>query len=65
MSEVTGFRCLAIVYQYKSQAIPYGFLHDAYRLSYEGKESVNGIPVEVIGLDDKEGPATKIYDAQS
>ncbi len=44
LPEVTGFRYLAIVYQYKSQDIPYGFLHDADRLSDEGRESVNGIP---------------------
>lgn len=59
--EVTGFRYLAIVYQYKSQDIPYGLLHDAYRLSNEGIESVNGIPVEVLGLKDKEGLPMKIY----
>jgi len=59
--EVTGFRYLAIVYQYKSQDIPYGLLHDAYRLTDEGKDSVKGIPVEVLGLDDKEGPPMKIY----
>ena len=59
--EVTGFRYLAIVYQYKSQDISYSLLHDAYRLSDEGKGSVNGIPLEVIRLDDKEGPPMKIY----
>ncbi len=61
LPEVTGIRCLSIVYQYKAQDIPYGLLHNAYRLSDEGKESVNGIPVEVLRLEDKEGPPMKIY----
>ena len=38
----------------------YGFLHNAYRLSYGGKESVNGILLEVLALKDKEGPPMKI-----
>jgi hypothetical protein len=59
--EVTGFRYLAIAYQYKAQDIPYGLLHNAYRLSYEGEGSVNGVTVEVMGLDDEEGPPMKIY----
>jgi len=61
LPEVTGIRYLSIVYQYKSQDIPYGLLHDAYRLSDEGKESVNGMPVEVLRLEDKGGPPMKIY----
>jgi len=61
LPEVAGFRYLSIIYQYKSQDIPYGLLRSAYRLSYKGKESVNAIPVEVLGLEDKEGPPMKIY----
>ncbi len=61
LPEVTGFRYLAIAYQYKAQDIPYGLVRNAYRLSYEGKGSVNGIAVEIMGLDDEEGPPMKIY----
>ncbi len=61
LPEVNGIRYLSIVYQYKSQDVPHALLHGAYRLSDEGKESINGIPVEVLRLEDTEGPPMKIY----
>jgi hypothetical protein len=61
LHEVSGIRYLSIAYQYKAQDIPYGLLHNAYRLSYKGKESVNAVPVEVLGLEDEDGPSMKIY----
>ena len=60
-SEVTGDRYLAMVYQYKQLHLPYGLLHSDYRVTYEGKEQVDGKETEVLGLIDKEGPPMKIY----
>jgi hypothetical protein len=65
-SEVTGDRYLAMVYQYKQLDLPYGLLHDGYRITYEGSGKVDGKEAEVLGLIDKEGPPMKIYiDPQS
>ncbi|MGE5300300.1 MAG: hypothetical protein ACM3MB_04970 [Acidobacteriota bacterium] len=60
-SEVTGDRYLAMVYQYKQLDLPYGLLHNDYRITYEGQEQVDGNETEVLGLIDKEGPPMKIY----
>ncbi|MEJ2032679.1 MAG: hypothetical protein P8Y63_06510 [Deltaproteobacteria bacterium] len=60
-SRVRGLRYLGILYQYKSQDIPYGLLTGAYELRYEGRDEVNGFPTEVLGLHDQEGPPMKIY----
>lgn len=59
--KVQGFRYLAVLYQYKSQEIPYGLLKGAYRVTYEGMEEVGGFQTAVLGLTDKEGPPMKIY----
>jgi hypothetical protein len=60
LTEVADHRFLAMLYQYKYLDLPYGLLKNAYEISYKGKDKVDGIEVEVLGLTDSEGPSMEI-----
>lgn len=59
--EVHGFRYLAILYEYKSQDIPYSLFKGAYKVTYEGRDEVEGVQTVVLGLTGREGPPMKVY----
>jgi hypothetical protein len=59
--EVAGQQYLAMLYQYKRLDLPYGLSRGKYRVSYEGRERLEGVEVEVLSLSDNEGPQMKAY----
>jgi len=59
--EVRGARHLAMVYQFKELTMPYQLLKGHFEITDEGTSELNGTPVAVLGLRDKEGPPLKIY----
>ena len=59
--EVRGARHLAMVYQFKELTMPYQLLKGHFKITDEGRSELNGTPVAVLGLRDKEGPPLKIY----
>jgi hypothetical protein len=61
ITKVKGVRYLAMLFQYKQLDLPYGLSVDAYQMHYEGKANLNGVKVDVISLNDKEGPPMKVY----
>jgi len=61
ITEVGGIRSLAMLYQYKQIDLPYSIIGNGYQIRYEGKSTLKGARVEVLSLDDKEGPPMKIY----
>ncbi len=61
LSKVNGYRLLSMVYQYKHFDLPYGLLQNAYKVTFKGKEALNGRPVLVLHLADKEGPPMDAY----
>ncbi len=61
ITEVTGDRYLAMLYQYKQLDLPGGLLGSAYQIRYEGETNINGAEAEVLGLNDPEGPPMKVY----
>ncbi len=61
LMEVKDYQLLAMVYQYKQLDMPYGLLTNQYNLTYEGRDTLNGSEVEVLDVEDAEGPPMKIY----
>jgi zinc protease len=61
LREVQGPPYLAMVYQFKYLDLPFGFLDKGYRITHIGRETASGVPVEVLQLDDDEGPTMRIY----
>lgn len=61
LREVQGPPYLAMVYQFKYLDLPFGFLDKGYRITHMGRETMNGSPVEVIQLNDDEGPPMRVY----
>jgi len=59
--EVKEYQLLAMVYQYKQLDMPYGLLTGQYNITDEGSSTLNGAEVEVLDLEDSEGPPMKIY----
>ena len=59
--EVKEYQLLAMVYQYKQLDMPYGLLTGQYNVTDEGSSTLNGAEVEVLDLEDSEGPPMKIY----
>jgi outer membrane lipoprotein-sorting protein len=60
LREVHGPPYLAMAYQFKYLDLPFGFLDKGYRIDYLGRESVNGVPMEVLQVVDDEGPTMRI-----
>lgn len=60
LREVHGPPYLAMAYQFKYLDLPFGFLDKGYRITYLGRESVNGVPTEVLQVVDDEGPTMRI-----
>jgi hypothetical protein len=61
LSEAEGGSLSAMVYQYKHFDLPYGLLKGDYSVSVKSKEDLNGKPVEVLHLTDREGPPMDAY----
>jgi hypothetical protein len=61
LREVHGAPYLAMVYQFKYLDLPFGFLDKGYRITHIGHETFKGTPVEVLQLDDDEGPTMRVY----
>jgi len=59
--ESRDFQLLAMVYQYKQLDMPYGLLTGQYNIADEGIITLNGAEVEVLDVEDGEGPPMKIY----
>lgn len=61
LMEVKEYQLLAMVYQYKQLDMPYGLLTGQYNITDEGSNTLNGVEVEVLDVEDVEGPPMKIY----
>lgn len=62
LMEVKDYQLLAMVYQYKQLDMPYGLLTGQYNVTDEGGiNTLNGAEVEVLDVEDSEGPPMKIY----
>ena len=60
LREVHGPPYLAMSYQFKYLDLPFGFLDKGYRITYLGREKLDGVAVEVLQLVDDEGPAMRV-----
>ncbi len=61
MIEVSGSRFLSMAYQFKELTMPYQLMTSAFTITDGGQSVVNGIPVKILMLKDKEGPPMKLY----
>jgi len=61
LMEVREYQLLSMVYQYKQLDMPYGLLTGQYNVTDEGSNTINGAEVEVLDVEDSEGPPMKIY----
>jgi len=61
MTDVSGARLLSMVYQFKELTMPYQLMMSAFIITEGGRSTVNGIPVKVLMLKDKEGPPMRLY----
>lgn len=61
LEKVTSFRLLAMVYQYKQLDLPYGLLTNTYKVRLAGEGEVDGRHVDILALDDVEGPPMDVY----
>ncbi len=60
LQEVHGPPYLAMAYQYKYLDLPFGFLEQGYKITYLGRASLHGVPVETFQLTDNEGPVMRV-----
>jgi hypothetical protein len=61
LSMVTGDRYQAMEYQYRQLDLPYGLLRNPDEISYEGKAYLKGVAVEILSINNTEGPPMKVY----
>jgi hypothetical protein len=61
LMEVKEYQLLAMIYQYKQLDMPYGLLTGQYNVTDEGRDTINGAEVEVLDVEDGEGPPMRIY----
>ncbi len=61
LMEVREYQLLAMVYQYKQLDMPYGLLTNQYNVTDEGRNTLDGAEVEVLDVEDGEGPPIRIY----
>ncbi|HEY6872852.1 MAG TPA: hypothetical protein VI298_09030 [Geobacteraceae bacterium] len=60
LAEVHGPPYLAMAYQYKYLDLPFGFLDAGYKITYLGRGSLRGVPVETLQLLDNEGTVMRV-----
>jgi len=61
LTEVSGPRFLSMVYQFKELTMPYQLMTEAFTITDGGRSSVQGAPVLILKLRDKEGPPMTLY----
>lgn len=58
---VSGAPWLAMVYQYKYLDMPYSLADPSYRIVYEGMEVGEGRKLDILKIEDDEGPEMRIF----
>jgi outer membrane lipoprotein-sorting protein len=50
-----------MVYQFKELTMPYQLMNEAFTITSGGRSSIQGVPVLILMLRDKEGPPMTLY----
>ncbi len=61
LTEVSGPQFLSMVYQFKELTMPYQLMTKAFTITDEGRSTLQGAPVLILMLSDKEGPPMTLY----
>jgi hypothetical protein len=61
VSEAKGPSYDAMVYQYNQLDLPYGFIDNTFKVTYLRKDSLHGVDVEVLKLEDKYKHEIEVY----